>query len=43
MLIGTKGQQFTATELISMLGSVGFRDPKVTPAHGYYAVVSGRK
>lgn len=43
MLIGTKGQQFTGAELVSMLGKAGFKDAKVTPAHGYYAVVSGRK
>jgi len=43
MLLGTKGQQFTATELASLFGKAGFKDPKVTPGRGYYAVVSARK
>jgi len=43
MLLGTKGQQFTATELASLFLKAGFKDPKVTPAHGFYAVVSARK
>jgi O-methyltransferase domain/Dimerisation domain len=43
MLIGTKGQQFTAPELADIVTSVGFVDVQVTPAHGNYAVVSAQK
>jgi O-methyltransferase domain/Dimerisation domain len=43
MLMGTKGQQFTAPELVDILTSVGFADVQVTPAHGNYVVVSARK
>jgi len=43
MLLGTKGQQFTATELTSLFVKAGFEDAKVTPAHGFYAVVSARE
>jgi 2-polyprenyl-3-methyl-5-hydroxy-6-metoxy-1,4-benzoquinol methylase len=43
MLVGTKGQQFTAPELSAMLGKVGFKKVDVTPAHGYYALVSAEK
>jgi 2-polyprenyl-3-methyl-5-hydroxy-6-metoxy-1,4-benzoquinol methylase len=43
MLVGTKGQQFTVPELSAMLGKVGFKKVDVTPAHGYYALVSAEK
>jgi acetylserotonin N-methyltransferase len=43
MLVGTKGQQFTASELSSILEKVGFTEVSITPAHGYYALVSARK
>lgn len=43
MLMGTKGQQFTAPDLAEILTSVGFTDFRVTPTHGNYAVVSARK
>jgi cyclopropane fatty-acyl-phospholipid synthase-like methyltransferase len=43
MLLGTKGQQFTATELTGLLTDVGFGSVEITPTHGYYAVVSARK
>jgi predicted O-methyltransferase YrrM len=43
MLLGTKGQQYTATELVGLFRKAGFRDPRVMPAHGYYALVSARK
>jgi predicted nicotinamide N-methyase len=43
MLMGTKGQQFTALELTEILTSVGFADVRVTPTHGNYAVVAARK
>ena len=43
MLVGTKGQQFTATELSHMLGGAGFTNVGITPAHGYYALVSAQK
>jgi acetylserotonin N-methyltransferase len=32
MLVGTKGQQFTAPELAAMLGKVGFKNVNVTPS-----------
>jgi hypothetical protein len=43
MLVGTKGQQFTAAELSAMLGDAGFNEVSITPAHGYYALVSAQK
>ncbi len=43
MLLGTKGQQFTAAEIGKLLGDAGFGDVRVTPAHGDFAVVSARK
>jgi len=43
MLVGTKGQQFTAPELSAMLEGAGFNKVNVTPAHGYYALVSAQK
>jgi acetylserotonin N-methyltransferase len=43
MLIGTRGQQFRFVELQQMLEKAGFVDVTVTPAHGYYSLVSGRK
>jgi len=43
MLIGTRGQQFRFVDLRKLLASAGFVDVTVTPAHGYYSLVSGRK
>lgn len=43
MLIGTKGQQFTAGELGELLSQAGFGAITVTPAHAYHAVVSAAK
>jgi hypothetical protein len=43
MLLGTKGQQFTATELSKLLTDAGFVSVEITPTHGYYAVVSAKK
>jgi hypothetical protein len=43
MLLGTKGQQFTAAELSKLLTDAGFRSVEITPTHGYYAVVSAKK
>lgn len=43
MLIGTRGQQFRFVELQRMLENAGFVDVTVTPAHGYYSLVSARK
>lgn len=43
MLVGTKGQQFTAPQLSALLGKAGFGQVSVTPAHGYYALVSAQK
>jgi acetylserotonin N-methyltransferase len=43
MLLGTKGQQYTATELAGLFAKAGFKDPNVIPAHGHYAVVCARK
>jgi O-methyltransferase domain/Dimerisation domain len=43
MLLGTKGQQFTAAELSKLLTDAGFEGVDITPTHGYYAVVSASK
>jgi hypothetical protein len=43
MLLATKGQQFTAVELANLLTGAGFADVKITPTHGFYAVLSARK
>jgi hypothetical protein len=43
MLIATKGQQFTATEVKELLREGGFKDPRFTPAHDYFFVVTAEK
>lgn len=43
MLLGTRGQQFRFGELKGLLASAGFVDIGVTPAYGYYSIVSGSK
>jgi acetylserotonin N-methyltransferase len=43
MLVGTKGQQFTAPELSAMLAGAGFNSVSITPAHGNYALVAAQK
>jgi acetylserotonin N-methyltransferase len=43
MLLGTRGQQFRFGELRELLASAGFVEIEVTPAYGYYSLVSGRK
>ena len=43
MMIFTEGKQFTASELIGLLRSVGFVDCAAAPSYGYYSLVSGRK
>jgi acetylserotonin N-methyltransferase len=43
MLLSTKGQQFTASELAKLLTDAGFAGVRVTPSHGYYSVVAARK
>ena|SRR5450631_3926707 len=43
MLIGTKGQQFTASELRELLMKAGFVDVRLTSAHGYFFLVSAEK
>ncbi len=42
MLFGTKGQQFTFSELQSLLEGAGFVDVAVTPTYGYYSLVRAR-
>lgn len=43
MLIGTKGQQFTGSELSELLMKAGFVDARLTSAHGYFFLVSAEK
>ena len=43
MLMVTRGQQFTATELEQMLISAGFGDVETIQTYGYYFLVTGRK
>jgi len=43
MLMGTRGQQFRFSELKGLLAGAGFVDIGVTPAYGYYSIVSGSK
>lgn len=43
MLLGTKGQQFTAQELVGLLEDAGFRHAGVVPARGNCAIVSAVK
>jgi hypothetical protein len=43
MLLGTKGRQYSFSELRQTLASAGFEDIETRPTYGYYSVVSGRK
>ena len=43
MLLATQGQQFTSSELRSILESVGFTGIKTTGTHGYYSITTGYK
>jgi len=43
MLLGTRGQQFRFSELKGLIEGAGFVDIRVTPAYGYYSIVSGCK
>ena len=41
--VTTKGQQYSAAELVAMLRAAGFSDPVMMPAYGAYAVVSATR
>jgi len=43
MLLGNRGHQFTFGELQGLLEQAGFTDVKITPAYGYYSLISGVK
>jgi hypothetical protein len=43
MLLGTKGQQFAASELVAILTAVGFKGCRITPGHGHHAIVTAEK
>ena len=43
MLLGTRGRQYSFSELRQILASVGFDDVDSRATYGYYSIVSGRK
>ena len=43
MLLGTRGQQFTFTQLRKLLQDAGFVDVEVSTTYGYYSLVRARK
>jgi hypothetical protein len=43
MLLGTRGQQFTFTQLRALLQDAGFVDVEVSATYGYYSLVRARK
>ena len=43
MLLGTRGRQYTFSELRQILSSAGFVDIDSSATYGYYSVVSGCK
>jgi acetylserotonin N-methyltransferase len=43
MLLGTRGRQYTFSELRETLASAGFGDIDARATYGYYSIVSGRK
>ncbi|RJQ55795.1 MAG: methyltransferase [Nitrospiraceae bacterium] len=43
MLLWTRGQQFSGSELSTMLREAGFTEIQVTPTFGYWHIVSGKK
>lgn len=43
MLGWTEGKQYSGAEITRLLDDVGFREIKITPALGYYSVITGIK
>jgi hypothetical protein len=43
MLIGTKGQQFTASEIAKLLNEAGFQSVAVSRSHAHHSIVSATK
>jgi 3-hydroxy-5-methyl-1-naphthoate 3-O-methyltransferase len=43
MMLGTRGKQFSAPELNTLLGSAGFVDMTVTPSYAYHSLVRATK
>jgi acetylserotonin N-methyltransferase len=43
MMLGTRGKQFSAPELNTLLASAGFVGTSVTPTYSYHSLVSARK
>ena len=43
LLLATGGRQYAARELAAMLQEAGFTDVGVSPAYGYYALLTARK
>ncbi|EFL50270.1 O-methyltransferase family 2 [Solidesulfovibrio fructosivorans JJ]] len=43
LLLATGGRQYSARELAAMLTEAGFTDVGVSPAYGYYALITARK
>ncbi len=43
MMLGTRGKQFSAPELNTLLSSAGFAQMKVTPTYAYHSLVSATR
>jgi len=43
MLVGTKGRQYSATELSQLLEGAGFIDVQARPSYGYFSLVTASK
>jgi len=43
MLLATQGQQFTSSELRSILEGAGFKDVETASTHSYYSITTGYK
>lgn len=43
MLLSTEGKQFTGRELDELLKKCGFADVSITPAYGYFSLITARK
>jgi ubiquinone/menaquinone biosynthesis C-methylase UbiE len=43
MLSGTRGQQFTAAELVKLLSEAGFSETQITPTRGHFCIVDARR
>ena len=43
MLLWTEGQQYSGTELSTILSEAGFVDLEVIPTSGYWGIVTGYK